>query len=69
MPLRELFWDYRTNLDAYPAFHFAAYDWNCAQYITPRFTEEGCGKASRHWWRSWRRCGRRMRSSALRACA
>jgi hypothetical protein len=22
VPLRELFWDYRTNLDAYPAFHF-----------------------------------------------
>jgi hypothetical protein len=43
-PLRELFWDYRTNLDAYPAFHFAAYDWNCAQYITPRFTRRGAGK-------------------------
>lgn len=37
--------DYRAKLERIFVLHLAAFDWNCRQHITPRFTEQEVNRA------------------------
>jgi uncharacterized protein len=39
--------DYRAKLERIFRLHLAAFDWNCSQHITPRFTEQDVTAAVR----------------------
>jgi uncharacterized small protein (DUF1192 family) len=39
--------DFRARVEGVATIEIEAYDWNCPQHITPRFTEEEIAVASR----------------------
>ena len=40
--------DYKAKIERGMILHVKAYDWNCPQHITPRFTLEEIGSATEH---------------------
>ena len=38
---------YKARLERVFRLHLQAYDWNCSQHITPRYTEQQIGEAVR----------------------
>ena len=50
---------YKAKLERIFRVRLDAFDWNCPQHITPRFTDEQVTEAVRPLWKGWRRCRRR----------
>ena len=56
--------DYRAKVERGLIIHLAAFDWNCPQHITPRFSEAELAPALAPFGRGWKRSKAKIRRCA-----